>query len=185
MGPKALMSRILRVVRDLFSTVHLGGSILCCLSIIFTVSSIIWFLNLLCSNIGRISFCTSETSLIFSDITMNSIMISLVTKRCSVIIPYIDRKLNCGVNPLVIRSYLLEQERNHRRGWGKGGRKGAMVGPLQFPNQTRSNSFSFKHQRYCFLWVLRNYMNQKFHDFYRVCYNFWAIRGSFSFFLTA
>ena len=172
MGPKALMSRILRVVRDLFSTVHLGGSILYCFSIIFTVSSIIWSLNLLCSNIGRISFCASETSLIFSDITMNSIMISLVTKRCSVIILYINRKLNCGVNPLVIRSYLWEQEWNHWRGGGGGPQGG----------HGRPTSISEPNGGW---WVLRNYTNQKFHDFYRVCYNFWAIRGSFSFFLTA
>ena len=36
--------------------------------------------------------------------------------------------------------------------------------PLQFPNQTRSNSFSFKHQGYCFLRVFRNYADQRLHD---------------------
>ena len=56
--------------------------------------------------------------------------------------------------------------------------------PLEFPSQTRSNSFSFKYQRYCFIQVLKNYTDRKFHDFYRVCYNFWAIYDSFSFFLT-
>ena len=56
--------------------------------------------------------------------------------------------------------------------------------PLQFPNQIRSNSFSFKHQGYCFLRVLRNYTDRKFHGFYPVCYNFWIIYGGFSFFLT-
>ena len=44
--------------------------------------------------------------------------------------------------------------------------------PIQFLNQTRSNSFSFKHKGYCFLWVFRNYSDQKFNDFYRECYNF-------------
>ena len=34
--------------------------------------------------------------------------------------------------------------------------------PLQFLNQTRSNSFSFKHQRFCNLWVFKNYKNQEF-----------------------
>ena len=32
-----------------------------------------------------------------------------------------------------------------------GGGRGAMVLPHHFPNQTRSKSFSFKHQEYCFL----------------------------------
>ena len=44
---------------------------------------------------------------------------------------------------------------------------------LQFPNQTRSNSFSFKHQGYCFL-------RQKFYDFY--C-NFLTIYNDFLFFI--
>ena len=68
-----------------------------------------------------------------------------------------------------------------------GGEQGGMppppsYPPLQFPNQTRSNSFSFKHQRYCFLRVFRNHMDQKFQDFYHVCYNFWTIYIDFSFF---
>ena len=61
--------------------------------------------------------------------------------------------------------------------------RGAMVPPLQFPNQKMSKSFSFKHQGYCFIRMFRNYMNQKFHNFYRQCYNFWTIYGGFSFFL--
>ena len=36
---------------------------------------------------------------------------------------------------------------------------------LQFPNQTRSKNFSFKHQGYCFLRMFRNYTDQKFHNF--------------------
>ena len=48
----------------------------------------------------------------------------------------------------------------------------------------RSNSLSFKHQGYFFLWLFKNYTNQKFHDFYRVCYNFWAIYGGIPFFQT-
>ena len=43
---------------------------------------------------------------------------------------------------------------------------------------------SFKYQGYCFLRVSRNYADQKFHNFYLVCYKFWTIYGSFSFFLT-
>ena len=46
-------------------------------------------------------------------------------------------------------------------------------------------SYNFKHQRYCFFWVFRNYTDQKFHNFYHVCYNFWTIHGGFSFSLTA
>ena len=34
-----------------------------------------------------------------------------------------------------------------------------------------------------FLPVFRNYADQKFHDFYRLCYNFWTIYGGFPFFL--
>ena len=30
-------------------------------------------------------------------------------------------------------------------------------------------------QRYCFLQMFRNYRDQKFHNFYRVCYNIWTI----------
>ena len=55
----------------------------------------------------------------------------------------------------------------------------AMVSPLQFPNQTRSNSFSFKRQGYCFLWVLRKYTDQKTHDFYSACENFWITYSRF------
>ena len=45
------------------------------------------------------------------------------------------------------------------------------------PNQIRSKNISFKHQGYCFLRMFRNYTDQKFHNFYRVCYNFWTIYG--------
>ena len=65
------------------------------------------------------------------------------------------------------------------------GARGSMAPPLlQFPNQKRSNSFSFKHQGYCFLRLFRDCMDQKFLDFYRVCCKSWTIYGSFSFFLT-
>ena len=36
-------------------------------------------------------------------------------------------------------------------GGGREGASGAMGTPLQLPNRKRSNSFSFKHQGYCFL----------------------------------
>ena len=64
------------------------------------------------------------------------------------------------------------------------GGQGSMAPPLHFPNQTRSNSFSFKHQGCCFLRVFRNYTDQKLHDFCRVCYIFQTIYGNLSFFLT-
>ena len=42
------------------------------------------------------------------------------------------------------------------RGIATGGLMGpCLPSPLQFPNQTRSNSFSFKHQECCFLQVFR------------------------------
>ena len=68
------------------------------------------------------------------------------------------------------------QSRSHR------GRAG---GPsLQFLNQTRLNSFIFKHQGYCFLRVFRNKTDKKFHGFYCLYYNFWTIYGDFTYFLT-
>ena len=36
-----------------------------------------------------------------------------------------------------------------------------------------------KRQRYCFLWVFRNYTDWKFKDFYCVCYNFGTIHSRF------
>ena len=50
---------------------------------------------------------------------------------------------------------------------------------LQFPNQTRSKNFSFKHQRYCFLRMFRNYTDQNFHKLYHVYYNIWTIYWGF------
>ena len=85
-------------------------------------------------------------------------------------------------HPLVLRNpELLKAKINgifKTRGvaTGEGGRvQVAMAPPLQFLNQTRSNSFSFKYQGYFFLRVFRNYTDHKFHDFYRECYNFWTI----------
>ena len=66
--------------------------------------------------------------------------------------------------------------------WG-GEQEGHAPSPtLQFQNQT--NSYSYKHQGYCFLQVFRNCMDQKFYDFCRVCYNFWTIYRGFSFFFS-
>ena len=84
---------------------------------------------------------------------------------------------------LIWQNYL--QEHSH---WGGRGCPPHPTTPhthtrtLQLLNQKRSNSFSFKHLRYCLLWVFRNYTDKKFHDFYRVCYNLWTIYGRFSFF---
>ena len=50
---------------------------------------------------------------------------------------------------------------------------------FHFPNETITDSFSFKRQGYCFLWVLKNYTDQNFHDFYSVCYDFWIIYSRF------
>ena len=66
------------------------------------------------------------------------------------------------------------------------GNHGAMPPPprptsISEPNKV--NSFSFKHQGYYFLRAFRNYMDRKFHDFYRVFNNFWTIYDEFSFFL--
>ena len=53
---------------------------------------------------------------------------------------------------------------------GGSGEQGGHAHHLHFNFQTRCNSFSFKHQRYCFLRVFRNYADQKLHDIYRLCY---------------
>ena len=58
------------------------------------------------------------------------------------------------------------------KGVATGGGPGELWPPTSIFVPERSNSFSFK-QRYCFLWVLRNYIGHKFHDFHRLCYNFW------------
>ena len=64
-----------------------------------------------------------------------------------------------------------------------GGQGGPWSPSLQFSNQTRSKSFIFKHQEYCFFRMFRNYTDQKFQNFYRACCNFWTLYGGFSFFL--
>ena len=86
---------------------------------------------------------------------------------------------------IYVRFKLLTYYRSIILGRNHWGSRAAMPPPspkLQFLTQKRSSSLIFKYQRYCFLWVLRNYMNQTFHDFHRVCYNFWIIY--ISFFLT-
>ena len=65
-----------------------------------------------------------------------------------------------------------------------GGPGGPWPPPPQFTNHKRSKSFSFKHKGYCFLPMFRKYTNQKFYNFYRLCYNFWTIYSGFSFVLT-
>ena len=50
------------------------------------------------------------------------------------------------------------------------------------PNKVQQFQFQTSDQGYCYLRVFRNYTNQKLHDCYRVCYNFWTIYGSLSFF---
>ena len=57
-----------------------------------------------------------------------------------------------------------------------------MVPSLQLPNKKRSNSFSFKHQGYCFLWVFSNYTDQKFHDFFVYATIFRQFMAAFHFF---
>ena len=89
---------------------------------------------------------------------------------------YVSHNSNCRLN-------CTDQWRSH---WGRGAR-GAMPPPppfprLQFLYETRFNCLSFKHQGYFSLWVFRNYTDQKFHNYYRVCYKFGKIYGSFSIF---
>ena len=74
-------------------------------------------------------------------------------------------------------SWKFKFDRKLRRVATVGGARETMSPLLQFPNQARSRIFSFKHQRYWFLRMFRNYTDQKFHKFYRVCYNFWTIYG--------
>ena len=63
---------------------------------------------------------------------------------------------------------------------GRGGGGQGVIPPHQFPNQTRSNWFSFRHQICCFLRMFRIIRTRNF----TVYYKFWTIYGSFSFFLT-
>ena len=66
-----------------------------------------------------------------------------------------------------------------------GGGTGVMPTPptsISEPIKEGSNSFSFKHQRFYFLWMFRNCTDLNFHDFYRACDNFWTISGGVSFF---
>ena len=70
---------------------------------------------------------------------------------------------------------MILQGRSQREGGGRG----AMAPPLQFSIQTKPSSFSFKHEGYCFLMVFRNYTDQKFQDFYSVCYDFRTIYDEF------
>ena len=48
-------------------------------------------------------------------------------------------------------------------GWGHGYPAPPPPPPLQSLNCTRSTSFSFKDQGFWFLWLFRNYTDQKFH----------------------
>ena len=50
------------------------------------------------------------------------------------------------------------------------------------PNKVQQFQFQTSDQGYCYLRVFRNYTNQKLHDCYGVCYNFWTYYGSLSFF---
>ena len=77
-------------------------------------------------------------------------------------------------------SHVFSRKLHNYRGVATGekvGGGGDIALSLQFSNQARSNSFSFKHQRYCFLRVFRNYADRKSNNFYRVCYNFWTTYG--------
>ena len=64
---------------------------------------------------------------------------------------------------------------------GGGGEKLWAIAPTSISEIQQSQ---FQHQAYCFLCVFRNYMDQKFHNFYRFSYHFWAIYGGFPVFLT-
>ena len=57
---------------------------------------------------------------------------------------------------------------------GEGGR-GAMPppSPTSIFKTKKVQQFQFQTSRYSFLWLLRNYVNQKFHGFRHVWYNFW------------
>ena len=93
--------------------------------------------------------------------------------------------LLCGIVLTNVTIHFSLQGCNH---WCIG-EKGGLGSPCSHPptsflNQTRFNHFSFKCQRYCLLRVLRYYIDQMFHNFHRVSYNFWIIYTIFSFFLT-
>ena len=65
--------------------------------------------------------------------------------------------------------YIVKNIQFHfRQGSSHWWARGPCPPALQFPNQTRSKNFSFKHQGCCFLQMFRNHTDQKFHNFYRV-----------------
>ena len=99
--------------------------------------------------------------------------------RSTRVIKHLKRKdkIDLKYSPFIM--LLLLQGRSY---WGRGRGQGGHAPPTSIFVPERSNSFSFKHQKYCFLRALRNYMDHKFHDFHRVCYNFWTIYSDFSFF---
>ena len=75
------------------------------------------------------------------------------------------------------------QKQIDERGLANGGREGRGIMPptptsISAPKMVQH--FQFQKSEICFLWMFRNYRDQKFHDFYHVCYNFWKIYGGFS-----
>ena len=46
------------------------------------------------------------------------------------------------------------------------------------------SKFQFQTSRILFFLGVQKLYGPEFHDFYRVCYNFWAIYGNISYFLT-
>ena len=81
---------------------------------------------------------------------------------------------------LLVCVQICRQERSH---WGEPWGHAPPPRPTSISEPNKVNSFSFKHQGYYFLRAFRNYMDRKFHDFYRVFNNFWTIYDEFSFFL--
>ena len=51
--------------------------------------------------------------------------------------------------------------------------------PTSILEHNKVQNSTFKYQGYCFLRMLRNYTDQKFHNFCRVWYNCWTIYGAF------
>ena len=58
-----------------------------------------------------------------------------------------------------------------------------MVPPASISEPNKVQKFQFQTSRILLFRMFGNNKNQKCHNFYRLCYNFWKIYGSFSFFL--
>ena len=65
---------------------------------------------------------------------------------------------------------------------GQGGHAPPPPSPTSVSKPNKVQQFQFQTSGILLFMGFRNYMDQKSHDFYRVCNNFWTISGAFHFF---